>query len=88
LIGQVRDCRERARRARQSRPDHSLSQRVKSIAVARNYILGLSHLLLKGRIVRHRLVSSVWRFDQEETLAAADPQTTDHLFGQDNAERS
>jgi hypothetical protein len=44
---------------------------VKSIAVARDYILDLAHLLREGRIIRRQLVTTIGRLAQEEAFAIA-----------------
>src|SRR5215469_1107120 len=77
---------EQARHAGQSIPAHSHSKSLKRIAVARNYIFGLVHLLREGRMVRRELVSSVGRLDQGEAFATAGAQAIDHFLGQDDAE--
>jgi hypothetical protein len=53
---------------------------MKCIAVARNNIFGLVHLLLEDRIVRCELVGAVGRLDQEEAFAIAGAQVIDHRF--------
>ncbi len=54
---------------------------MKSVTIARNYLLGLVHLLLEGRIVRRQLVGPIGPFDQEEAFAIAGAQAIDHFLG-------